>query len=283
MFLRRLICGLGLTLVAALGAQSACAQGRFGAARQERAPARRERAQARREARRERVKANRAAGTEGAKGAENRGGDGNGRANAGGAARPPNQDLFNPNPNVAKRLPPGAMQRLRDMSPEQQERFLQNNQRFHALPPEKQAQIRRNLQRWNNLSPAEKDRLSHAERNWERLSPNQREMVRNDITPRWQKMTPDRRQLVIGRLHTLQGMTSAQREAALNDPRFMQGLTPDEQGVLRDLNSLRGGSDRKYVRFLRWFRVSSRSVSGQEDRFFLPPPSALRIRIGELA
>ena len=67
--------------------------------------------------------------------------------------------------------------------------------------------------------------------------------MRNDVLPAWQKMAPDRRQLVIGRLHTLQGMTPAQRDAALKDPRFMQGLTPDEQGVLRNLNSLRGGSN----------------------------------------
>ena len=43
----------------------------------------------------------------------------------------------------------------------------------------------------------------------------------------------------MGRLHTLQGMRPADRQAALNDPKFMEGLNPDEQGVLRDLNSLR--------------------------------------------
>ena len=45
-----------------------------------------------------------------------------------------------------------------------------------------------------------------------------------------------------GRLHTLQQMSPADRQAALNDPRFMQGLSPDEQSVLRGLDSVRNPS-----------------------------------------
>ena len=172
-------------------------------------------------------------------------GNGTGASAAGGAsggkvARPPNQELFKPNPNVVRNLPSGTQQRLRDMSPQEQEHFLQNNQRFQSLPPERQAQIRRNLERWNNLSPAEKDRLSHVEQSWERMTPEHRQLYQSQILPKWEQMSPDRRQLINGRLHTLQGMTPAQRDAAMNDPRFMQGLTTDEQGVLRNLNSLRG-------------------------------------------
>jgi hypothetical protein len=33
-------------------------------------------------------------------------------------------------------------------------------------------------------------------------------------------------------------MSPAERKAALEDPKFMQGLSPDEQSTLRDLNSL---------------------------------------------
>lgn len=237
MFFRRLIFACGLALMLAFAAQPAPARVRNGAGRgQPRAQGLSRRPQARRPmARPNKPGQRRPPMRDGQAFAGNRN-----RPAGGAAARPPNPDLFKPNPNVVRQLPPGAMERLHDMSPQQQERFLDNNQRFGSLPPEKQAQIRRNLQRWNTLSPAEKDRLSHAERNWERFSPNQRQMVQNQILPKWQQMSPDRRQLVIGRLHTLQGMTPAQRGAALNDPRFMQGLTPDEQSVLRNLNSLQG-------------------------------------------
>jgi hypothetical protein len=37
----------------------------------------------------------------------------------------------------------------------------------------------------------------------------------------------------------LRNMSPETQQAALNDPRFMQGLSPDEQSMLRDLNALR--------------------------------------------
>jgi len=43
-------------------------------------------------------------------------------------------------------------------------------------------------------------------------------------------------------LHVLQGMTPDQRQAAISDPQFMRGLSPDEQSMLRDLNGLRNPS-----------------------------------------
>jgi hypothetical protein len=139
-------------------------------------------------------------------------------------------------------LPPKWVDQLRDMSPEEQERFMQNNQRFQSLPPQRQAQIRRNLQKWNTLSPTERDALRDRERVWERMSPEQRQYVQNVLVPKWQSMPPERRQLINGRLHVLQGMTPAQQKEALQDPRFLQGLSPDEQSMLREVYSLRNPS-----------------------------------------
>jgi hypothetical protein len=128
------------------------------------------------------------------------------------------------------------------MSPQEQERYMQNSERFKSLPPQRQAQIQRNLQKWNNLSPTERNALNDRERAWERMSPEKRQYVQNTLLPKWQQMSPERKQLVTGRLHTLQGMTPADRQAALNDPQFMRGLNPDEQSVLRGLDSLNAPS-----------------------------------------
>lgn len=136
-------------------------------------------------------------------------------------------------------LPPKWVDNLRDMSPEEQNRFMQNNARFQALPPLRQAQVRKNLENWNRLSPTEQMAIRDRERILERMTPQQRQYIRNVLLPQWQALPPQRRQVINGRLHTLQGMTPAQRQAALDDPRFMQGLSPDEQTVLRSLNSLR--------------------------------------------
>lgn len=139
-------------------------------------------------------------------------------------------------------LPPKWVDRLRDMSPEEQGRFMQNNQRFQSLPPQRQAQIRRNLETWNRLSPTERNAIRDRERTWEQMSPDQRRHVQDDLLPKWQNMPPERRALLNGRLHVLQGMTTTQQKEALNSPRFMQGLSHDEQQMLREVNSLRNPS-----------------------------------------
>ncbi len=169
-------------------------------------------------------------------------------ANAGGAgANGAANGAANGHPGVngqgEAKLPGPWAQRLGQMSPQEQEHFLQNNERFRSLPPERQQQIRQNLQRYNSLSPTERGALKDRAATWQRMSPEQRQYVQRTLLPKWQQMSPDRKQVVTGRLHTLQQMGPADRQAALNDPRFMQGLSPDEQSVLRGLDSVRNPSN----------------------------------------
>jgi hypothetical protein len=136
-------------------------------------------------------------------------------------------------------LPPKWVENLRDKSPAEQERFMQNNERFQSLPTWRQQQVRQNLQKYNNLTPQQKAAMQTAEDNWQRLSPEDRQKVKNELLPKWQGMTPERRQAVNGKLHTLQGVSATDREKALNDPKFMQGLNPDEQSMVKSLSTLR--------------------------------------------
>jgi Protein of unknown function (DUF3106) len=161
-----------------------------------------------------------------------------GQRGAAGAAKP-GAGKGKPNVRSMEGLPPKWVEQLRDRSPEEQQRFMENNERFKSLPPERQAQIRRNLEQWNRLSPEQKNAIQDRERFFESLSPQQRQYVRNNLLPRWQAMPVERRQLLLGRLRVLRDLPPAQRDAKLNDPNFMQGLSPDEQQTLRDLNQLR--------------------------------------------
>jgi hypothetical protein len=147
-----------------------------------------------------------------------------------------------PNVRAMAGLPPPWVQNLREMSPEEQERFMRNNRLFQNLAPERQAQIRKNLENWNRLSSAERDAIRERALILERMTPDQRQYLRNTLLPKWQDMAPERRQAINGRLRILQNMGPAAQEAALADPKFMQGLNPDEQSMLRDLNSLRNPS-----------------------------------------
>lgn len=144
-----------------------------------------------------------------------------------------------PNLRSMEGLPPKWIEQLRDRSPEEQQRFMENNERFKSLPPERQAQIRRNLEQWNKLNPEQKNAIIDRERFFESLSPQQRQYIRNTLLPRWQAMPFERRQILLGRLRVLRDLSPEARAAKLNDPNFMQGLSPDEQQTLRDLNQLR--------------------------------------------
>lgn len=142
------------------------------------------------------------------------------------------------NPRGAAGLPPRWVESLREMPPEQQDRFLQNNARFQSLPPARQAQIRQNLAKWNQLTPEQKDRIRSTEQMFEQMTPEQREHFRDELVPQLAQLPPERRQRVIGHWRRLQVMTPEEQQAALRDPRFMQGLSPEEQSMVRDLNSM---------------------------------------------
>ena len=253
------ICALAIALAIGLAAQPASAQrrgvgARFGGARM----AQRQNARAFAAARQNRNQAARPGAGRGfhppANAAGPQGHPPNTAQGNPNAAHPPNS--FRPpanqnggvngagaNGRQMSNLPPAWGQRLRNMSPQQQEHFLQNNDRFRSLPPEQQQRVRQNLQRWNNLSPAERDRVQHSYQTWQHMSPDQRQYVQRTLLPKWQQMSPDRKQVVTDRLHTLQGMTPEDRQKALNDPQFMRGLNPDEQSVLRGLDSVRNPSN----------------------------------------
>jgi len=156
----------------------------------------------------------------------------------------PKNPANNP-PNGGERrmmgLPPKWVDRLQDMTPEQQDRFMRNNERFNSLPPEQQAQIRRRLQVWNNLTPDQQEEIRERQQVWEQMTPEQQGYVRNVLLPRWQLLPPQRKAVILQHLRALRNLSDPDREGRLNDPAFNQGLSPDEQRMLRDLAHLRVG------------------------------------------
>jgi hypothetical protein len=136
-------------------------------------------------------------------------------------------------------LPSNWVERLHGMAPEQQERFLRNNARFQSLPPERQAQIRRNLQRFNQLTPEQQQKMIQGWNVIKQMTPEQRQYLNNTVAPRWKAMAPDRQRVVWQHFKSLDGLTPEQREARLNDPHFTEGMSPDEQQMVRDLDLLR--------------------------------------------
>jgi len=140
-----------------------------------------------------------------------------------------------------KWLPPGVMERLREMPPDRQEKFLQNNERFRNLPPEQQARIRERLEAWNKLTPTQQQEFRERQRIWEQMTPDQRRDIRERLLPRWQQVPPQRRQAIMRRLHQLRDLSESDRLIKLNDPIFLEGLNPEDREMLGQLAHLHVG------------------------------------------
>jgi hypothetical protein len=136
-------------------------------------------------------------------------------------------------------LPPMWINRVRDMTPVEQERFLGNNQRFQNLPPDRQDQIRRRLRAWNQLAPAARQALLDRERVWQQMTSQQQRYVRDTLLPAWKSMEPMRRQLILRKLRDLRDLDETQRSARLTEELFLNGMSPEERSMLRDLSNLR--------------------------------------------
>lgn len=138
-------------------------------------------------------------------------------------------------------LPPRWVDRLQSMSPQEQERFMRNNERFKNLPPARQEQLRRRLQRWNSMTPEQQQEFRKREEILEQMTPEQRQYFVQDLGPRFQQLPIERRQAIQRHLRALDGLSEAERESKLKDSNFLRGLNPDEQKMLRELSKLRAG------------------------------------------
>jgi hypothetical protein len=145
-----------------------------------------------------------------------------------------------PNPPTRQMLdlPPKWIEQVQNMSPAEQERFMANNERFRSLPPQRQEQIRRRLQALNNLSPEQRQAVLERQQVWEQMTPAQQRYVRETLLPQWQTLPAPRRQIVLQKLRAMRDLDDAQRAEKLNSS-FVNGLSPDEQHMLRDLSNLR--------------------------------------------
>jgi DNA-directed RNA polymerase subunit F len=134
------------------------------------------------------------------------------------------------------------LERLHQMSPQDQERFMNNNQRFRNLPPERQTEIRERLRRWNAMTPEQRRRITDIDRNLRNLPPEERQRLREEVIPKLQQMDPLRRQAIMRRVHALEGMSEEERAARLKDETFLQGLSAEEKAMLHDVVRFRIGA-----------------------------------------
>jgi hypothetical protein len=141
--------------------------------------------------------------------------------------RPPNAgnaSRFNGNAGNPNRPPTVTPQnRFQNMTPQEKQRLLDNEQRLRRLPPAQQQVLRDRAQVW------------------QRMTPEQRDHVRNDVLPKWRQMPPERKQAIQQRLRVLQNMPESARNQRLSDPNFTRGMSEEDKSTLRDLSHLHVG------------------------------------------
>jgi Protein of unknown function (DUF3106) len=125
---------------------------------------------------------------------------------------------------------------MRDLTPQQRERVLQNSRAFLSLSPDKQNKIRQQFNQWDHMSPQQQASIRKNEDVWRNLTREQRDHIKNDVLPKWRQMPWDRQQVMKQKLGVLQNMPESARNQRLNDPNFTRGMTGDEKSMLHDLS-----------------------------------------------
>ncbi len=126
------------------------------------------------------------------------------------------------------------LQRHQNLSPEQQEKALQNEPGFSRLPPETQQRLLNRLQQINRMPPEQRQRtLDHIEA-MEHLTPQMRQQVRASFQD-FRALPPDRQRMVRKAFRDLREYPPEQRTAMMNSPKFQAQFSPEERSILSNI------------------------------------------------
>jgi Protein of unknown function (DUF3106) len=131
---------------------------------------------------------------------------------------------------------------MRELTPQQRERVLQNSRAFQNLSPDKQNKIRQQFSQWDHMTPQQQASLRQKEQTWRKLTPEQQQHLKNEVWPKWQQMPWDRQQVMKQKLGILQHMPESARNERLNDPNFTRGMSDEEKSMLHDLSHTHVGA-----------------------------------------
>lgn len=149
---------------------------------------------------------------------------------------------YAPRQNLGIGAPKPWVDQMRDLSPADRERVLQNSKAFQNLSPDKQSKIRQQFGQWDRMTPTQRTDLRDKENTWRNLTPQQRDHIKNDVLPKWRQMPWDRQQVIKQKLGVLQNMPESARNQRLSDPNFTKGMSDEEKGTLQDLSHLHVGA-----------------------------------------
>lgn len=125
------------------------------------------------------------------------------------------------------------MNQHRNLTPEQQQRALDNEPGFRQLPQATQDRMHNRLAQLNAMNPNQRERTQNHIEWMERLSPDQRTQVRGSME-QLGALPPDQRRAVAQSFRDLRALPPDQRGAAMNSPQY-QYMNPAQRAALNDL------------------------------------------------
>ncbi len=165
---------------------------------------------------------------------------------------------------------PGFINKLRSLSPEEREKFLQNNRYFQSLPPWRQEQIRKFLN--GNDQHLHPPGFFGQLRD---LPPDQQEQVlQNDA--RFQSLPPERQQQIRENLQRWNAATPAQREMLRQREEIVQSLSPEQRDQLRQIFQRWRQLPNDRQQALTQSFVKLRHLPAQEREKYLSSPEVLQ-------
>jgi hypothetical protein len=136
-----------------------------------------------------------------------------------------------PHPKAAPRInnPLNPVQRFLQMTPEEQERFMEK------ANPQQQERLREAIERYKALSPAQRDWLFRQYQILNSLPPAKQALISREIAYFNNKLPDERRGTVGEELVKLHRMTEGDRAARLASEDFKTKYSPEEQELLSNL------------------------------------------------
>ena len=125
------------------------------------------------------------------------------------------------------------MNQHRNLTPEQQQRALDNEPGFRELPQQTQERMHNQLARLNAMSPDQRQRILNYNERMEHMSVDQRAEVRGSLQ-QLGSLPLDQRRQVAKSFRELRELPPDQRGAALNSPQY-QYMNPGQRSALNNL------------------------------------------------
>lgn len=129
------------------------------------------------------------------------------------------------------------LRKHQDLSPEQQQKALEQDPDFQRLSRDRQDRLRQRLQSFNSLPPERKQRILQRMETWEHLTPEQQLRARN-LFANFRALPPERRRALVDAFRELRDLSSEDQQKALGSDRFRNNFSDEERDLLRGMSEV---------------------------------------------